>query len=194
MADNGLIPSTPHPQHQPLRWPPLGTSRSCFNHEDDGSGGLRQQQLSPNLSLFLNKLFCHGTNAERLASVSGGNREYIKTLQSPFAFIFQSFYKLFIPVLLQCFLVVVSYCFHFKWNHPHSVRTRKPNNSPRLDFARGKAKPTGELGPLQGAQTAQQQRGLQTLLRLVLLRPGSQPQSAQLVSRKGCVVWGQEGG
>lgn len=37
-------------------------------------------------------------------------------------------------------MVAVLYCFHLKWNHPNSVRTRKPNNCLGIDFAKGKAK------------------------------------------------------
>lgn len=130
-----------------------------------------RQHLSPNLSLFLDKLF-HHINALETGCVTGWlvlgeHLECIKTPQSPFAFIFQRVKKktktFFILFLLRCFFVVVFYCFHLKWNHPNSVRTRKPNNSLRIGFAKEKAKPTGELGQLQGAQAAQHQPGLQTL-------------------------------
>lgn len=93
--------------------------------------------------------------------------EYIKTLQHMFALVFQGVKQpFFILFLLQCFFVVVFCCFHLKWDHPNSVRARKPNNSLRIDSAKEKAKPAGESSQLQGARAAEQLHGVQTALGL----------------------------
>ena len=123
----------------------------------------------------------------------GEHLEYIKTLHKHICIhLSKSKKHFFILFLLWCFFVVVLYCFHLKWNHPNSVRTRKPNNSLRIDFAKEKAKPTGELGQLGKAQAAQQQPGFQTQLGWVQDTGLSHRDKLGLLPKKVGLVWGVE--